>query len=383
MAFAGHVGVALNVDLLVTEGDGISDSRAEYGDAKNWAGAGQRAARGTHAQGAVQRRTGRAAAGAHRRAQRGDAGAARARPVASTATSSARRGPPSSAIDAGKGEVQVWRDTKAVFSAKLADLHQVWDSVSWKICRERDNPACADSRACGGRRSGRPGPARLAAAASTPREDVARAVPEPRPAQGRHPARAGRQLARRDGLRLHRGRLRGLRRAHDRPADRPRRPGRLQGRRRLRRLQLRRHAGRRHRLGAQHHLQPEAVASSSRPSSAAATPSAWACATAARCSPSWPTSSPARRPGRASPPTAASASRRGCRMVEVLESPSLFFAGMAGSRLPIAVAHGEGYANFAHRGDAAQAIARDALRRQPRPADRALSRSTRTAAPAA
>ncbi len=44
-------------------------------------------------------------------------------------------------------------------------------------------------------------------------------------------------------------------------------------------------------------------------------------------------------------------------MVEVLESPSLFFAGMAGSRLPIAVAHGEGYANFKHRGDAAQAIA--------------------------
>ena len=37
MAFAGHVGVSLNVDLLVTEGDGISDSRAEYGDAKNWA----------------------------------------------------------------------------------------------------------------------------------------------------------------------------------------------------------------------------------------------------------------------------------------------------------------------------------------------------------
>jgi phosphoribosylformylglycinamidine synthase len=38
MAFAGHVGVALNIDMLVTEGDGITDSRAEYGDAKNWAG---------------------------------------------------------------------------------------------------------------------------------------------------------------------------------------------------------------------------------------------------------------------------------------------------------------------------------------------------------
>ncbi|NOS98287.1 MAG: phosphoribosylformylglycinamidine synthase [Methylotenera sp.] len=33
-------------------------------------------------------------------------------------------------------------------------------------------------------------------------------------------------------------------------------------------------------------------------------------------------------------------------MVEVLESPSLFFNGMAGSKMPIAVAHGEGYAEF-------------------------------------
>ncbi len=48
-------------------------------------------------------------------------------------------------------------------------------------------------------------------------------------------------------------------------------------------------------------------------------------------------------------------------MVEVLESPSLFFKGMAGSRLPIAVAHGEGYANFepasGGRGNPAKAIA--------------------------
>lgn len=33
-------------------------------------------------------------------------------------------------------------------------------------------------------------------------------------------------------------------------------------------------------------------------------------------------------------------------MVEVQQSPSLFFDGMAGSRMPIAVAHGEGYASF-------------------------------------
>ncbi|MDR0200991.1 MAG: phosphoribosylformylglycinamidine synthase, partial [Delftia acidovorans] len=37
MAFAGHVGVAINVDMLVTEGAGISDSRMDSGEGKNWA----------------------------------------------------------------------------------------------------------------------------------------------------------------------------------------------------------------------------------------------------------------------------------------------------------------------------------------------------------
>ena len=38
----------------------------------------------------------------------------------------------------------------------------------------------------------------------------------------------------------------------------------------------------------------------------------------------------------------------------MLESPSLFFQGMAGSRMPIAVSHGEGFANFSQRGDLAK-----------------------------
>jgi phosphoribosylformylglycinamidine synthase len=33
-------------------------------------------------------------------------------------------------------------------------------------------------------------------------------------------------------------------------------------------------------------------------------------------------------------------------LVEVLSSPSIFFSGMAGSRMPIAVAHGEGFTEF-------------------------------------
>jgi len=39
-------------------------------------------------------------------------------------------------------------------------------------------------------------------------------------------------------------------------------------------------------------------------------------------------------------------------MLEIVESPSLFFRGMAGSRIPVAVAHGEGRADFADTGDA-------------------------------
>ncbi len=43
-------------------------------------------------------------------------------------------------------------------------------------------------------------------------------------------------------------------------------------------------------------------------------------------------------------------------MVEVPESPSLFFAGMAGSRLPVVVSHGEGRADFSETGDLGQVL---------------------------
>ncbi len=45
-------------------------------------------------------------------------------------------------------------------------------------------------------------------------------------------------------------------------------------------------------------------------------------------------------------------------LLEVQPSPSLFFAGMEGSRIPVALAHGEGYAEFR---DAAQQAAAEAL----------------------
>ena len=44
-------------------------------------------------------------------------------------------------------------------------------------------------------------------------------------------------------------------------------------------------------------------------------------------------------------------------LVEIPDSPSLFMQGMAGTIVPVAVAHGEGYANFERQGDATHAIA--------------------------
>ena len=144
MAFAGHVGVALNVDMLVTEGDGVSDSRMDTGDAKNWAtqvGARRdeltlKALFNEELGVLLQVRT----------AERNDVmQVLREHGLSKFSHFVGKTRPVSSEIDAGKGELQVWRDAKSVFSAPLADLHQVWDAVSWKICQQRDNPANADA----------------------------------------------------------------------------------------------------------------------------------------------------------------------------------------------------------------------------------------------
>jgi phosphoribosylformylglycinamidine synthase len=143
MCFAGQVGVALNLDLLVTEGDGISDSRAEYGDAKNWAQ--QISARreeltlkalfneelGVVIQIATQDRADVMQVLREHGLSKHSHVIGKTRPV-------------HSAIDKGVGALSIWRDTQEIFSAKLEDLHQVWDSVSWKICQQRDNVLCAD-----------------------------------------------------------------------------------------------------------------------------------------------------------------------------------------------------------------------------------------------
>ncbi|MEP7283545.1 MAG: phosphoribosylformylglycinamidine synthase, partial [Rubrivivax sp.] len=136
MAFAGRIGVSLNVDMLVTDGDGIDDSRAEFGDSKNWA-----------AQVGVRRHelTLRALFNEElgvllqvRSAER-DAVIAtlRAHGLARHSHVVGKTNP--------RGVVEVWRDTKAVFSAPLTALLGAWDEVSWRIARGRDHPEAADA----------------------------------------------------------------------------------------------------------------------------------------------------------------------------------------------------------------------------------------------
>ncbi|MDR3003817.1 MAG: phosphoribosylformylglycinamidine synthase subunit PurQ, partial [Acidovorax sp.] len=125
-------------------GDGISDSRMDSGEGKNWGNqvSGRREDMTLRALfneelGAVlQIKTADRAAVLQTRREHG---------LATCSHIIGKTRPASSPVDMGKGELQVWRDAKKVFGATLSDLHQVWDAVSWKIAQQRDNPVCADS----------------------------------------------------------------------------------------------------------------------------------------------------------------------------------------------------------------------------------------------
>ena len=353
MAFAGQVGVALNVDLLVTEGDGISDSRMETGDAKNWAQ--QVSAR-------REEMTLKALFNEElgvllqvRTAERNEVmQTLREHGLSKFSHFVGKTRPQSSTIDVGKGELQVWRDAKSVFSASLSDLHQVWDAVSWKICQQRDNPACADAEHAA---AGNPAdPGLHVALTFDPLENVA--------APFLNLARPKVAILREQGVNSHVEMAYAFTEAGFEAFD-VHMTDLQTGRADLAAFQgvvacggfsygdtlgagigWARSITFNERLSAQFQgffgrgdtfglgvcngCQMFAELADIIPGA-----QAW---------PRFTTNQSERFEARLS-------------QVEVLESPSLFFAGMAGSRLPIAVAHGEGYANFTTRGDAARAIA--------------------------
>ena len=341
MAFAGHLGVSLNVDLLCTEGDGISDSRAEYGDSKNWATqVGERRnelmlqALFNEELGVViqvprdQRDATMAVLRAHGLSKHSHViGTTNARQV-----------------------VEVFRDTKAQFSAPLRDLHQAWDQVSWRIARLRDNPACADSEH---EAAGRADDAGLQVAPSfDPAEDVA--------APFLNLAKPKVAILREQGVNSHVEMSYAMAQAGFETYD-VHMSDLQAGRARLDAFSgLVACGGFSYgdTLGAGegwarsilfNPVLAEAFAAFFNRGDSFALGVCNGCQMMAALSPIIPGA-------QAWPKFTRNKSEQfeaRLSQVEVLESPSIFFTGMAGSRLPIAVAHGEGYADFSQRGNAA------------------------------
>ncbi|MBK9134501.1 MAG: phosphoribosylformylglycinamidine synthase [Betaproteobacteria bacterium] len=342
MAFAGHQGVSLNVDILVTEGDGIADSRAEYGDSKNWAGQVSERRRELTLKALFNEEPGVVL---QVRTSERDAVIAVLR----------RHGLARHAHVIGKpntrGVMEVWRDTKCVYAAPLAELHREWDTVSWRIARQRDNPVCADAEH------------EAAGAADDPGLHLhltfdagAQALAAP----AVHSARPAVAILREQGVNSHLEMSYAMAQAGFETFD-VHMSDLQAGRARLAQFQgLVACGGFSYgdTLGAGEGWARSILFNPALADAFAAffaRPDVFAlgvcngCQMMAALAPLIPgTSSWPKFTRNKSEQFEARLS-----LVEVLESPSLFFTGMAGSRIPIAVAHGEGYADFSQRGDAA------------------------------
>ena len=132
MAFAGRAGVSVNLDILAM-GD---EHAADWGDAKNWAGqVGERrnaltlAALFSEELGAVLQ------------VKEDDKTAVmnvlRAHNLGACSHIIGKPNP--------RGVIEFTRDAKVIFSEARSSLHRLWSETSWRIARLRDNPACADA----------------------------------------------------------------------------------------------------------------------------------------------------------------------------------------------------------------------------------------------
>ena len=349
MAFAGHVGVALNVDMLLTPTGAANDGRIDSGEAKNW---GQQISGLRHEQ--TLRALFNEELGVVLQVRSGERSAVmqvlREHDLGACSHFIGTVRAESSSLDMGKGQLSIWRDAQQIFSASLHELHQLWDSVSWKICQLRDNPACADSEHAARGVAGDPGmhvhltftPEAPAILASRPRVAVLRE----------------------QGVNSHVEMAYAFDRAGFETFD-VHMTDLQAGRVRLKDMQgvvacggfsygdtLGAGVGWARSITFNPQLRDAFAAFFARPDTFAlgVCNGCQMFAELAGIIPGaehWPRfthNQSARFEARLS-------------MVEVLDSPSIFFAGMAGSRLPIAVAHGEGFANFAVQGDQSKVLA--------------------------
>ena len=132
MAFAGRSGLSINVDILTMEGEHASD----WGDSKNWAGQ-------------VSERRNEMTLRALFNEELGAVIQVRAdeKSDVMNVLRSYNLGACSHIIGKlnDRDVIEFMRDAKVIFSQQRVELQRLWSETSWRIARLRDNPACADA----------------------------------------------------------------------------------------------------------------------------------------------------------------------------------------------------------------------------------------------
>jgi phosphoribosylformylglycinamidine synthase len=132
MAFAGRAGLSINLDILtLDQGHG-----ADHGDAKNWAGQ-------------IAERRNEQTLRALFSEELGAVVQVRAdeKSLVMDVLRSFNLGACSHIIGKpnDRGVIEFTRDAKIIYSQPRIELHRLWSDTSWRIARLRDNPACADA----------------------------------------------------------------------------------------------------------------------------------------------------------------------------------------------------------------------------------------------
>ncbi|MCE3602461.1 phosphoribosylformylglycinamidine synthase [Massilia sp. P8910] len=132
MAFAGRSGLSVNLDILTLE----AGHGADWGDAKNWAGQ------------VAERRNDQTLSALFNE----ELGAviqvrANEKSLVMNVLREHNLGACSHIIGKPneRGVIEFTRDAKVIYTEARSALHRVWSDTSWRIARLRDNPACADA----------------------------------------------------------------------------------------------------------------------------------------------------------------------------------------------------------------------------------------------
>jgi phosphoribosylformylglycinamidine synthase len=132
MAFAGRAGITVNLDILVTEGENASD----WGDSKNWASQ-------------VDVRRNDLTLRALFAEELGAVIQVRADQKSEAMNVLREHGLGACSHIIGKLNdrhvIEFTRDAKVIYQQARTVLHRYWGETSWRIARLRDNPACADA----------------------------------------------------------------------------------------------------------------------------------------------------------------------------------------------------------------------------------------------